>query len=111
MEVKYITLYYPLSHAVWVNHFMSKIRFPLLQPIEIIGNNKVAIRVASGEELLFKRAKHTNIKYHAIWDCVSNNKMVVTQIDSEANLVDQFTKVLPKEHFKSQLGNLGFEPL
>ena len=86
MEAEYIALYHASSHTVWINGFMSKISFPLPEPLEIIGDNKAATRVASGEELSFKRAKHINIKYHAIQDHVSNNKIVVTQIDSEDNL-------------------------
>ena len=110
MEAEYIALYHTSSHAAWINSFMSKIGFPLSEPLEIIGNNEAAIRVASGEELSFKRAKHINIKYHAIRDRVSNNEIVVTQIDSEDNLADQLTKVLPRERFESQSNDLGFEP-
>ena len=110
MEAEYIALYHASSHAAWINGFMSEIGFPLSEPLEIIGDNEAAIRVASGEELSFKRAKHINIKYHAIWDRVSNNEMVVTQIDSEDNLADQLTKVLSRECFESQSNDLGFEP-
>ena len=110
MEAEYITLYHTSSHAIWIKGFMSEIGFSLSEPLEIIGDNEAAIRVALGEEPLFKRAKHINIKYHAIWDHVSNNEIVVTQIDSEDNLVDQLTKVLPREHLESQLNDLGFEP-
>ena len=110
MEAEYIALYHTSSHATWINGFMSEIGFPLSEPLEIIGDNEAAIRVASGEEPLFKRAKHINIKYHAIRDHVSNNEIVVTQINSEDNLADQLTKVLPRERFESQSNNLGFEP-
>ena len=110
MEAEYIVLYHASSNAVWINGFMSEISFPLLEPLEIISDNEAAIRVTSGEELSFKRAKHINIKYHAIQDHVSNNEIAVTQIDSEDNLADQLTKVLPREHFESHLNDLGFEP-
>ena len=110
MEAEYIALYHASNHAVWVNGFMSEIGFPLQNPLKIYCDNEAAIRVASSEELTFKRSKHLNVKYHSIRDRVQNNEISVVKVASEDNLADQFTKILTKERFGSQSDSLGFEP-
>jgi hypothetical protein len=109
MEAEYIGLYNASNHAMWVNGFLSEIGFPLSKPLEIFCDNEAAIRIATGEELGFKRSKHINVRYHSIRDHVLKNEVMVSQVSSKENLADQFTKVLPRDHFISQSDDLGFE--
>ncbi len=47
-----------------------------------------------------KRAKHIDVKYHLIRDCVMNGTVSVQHVRSEDNLADEFTKPLGRVAFQ-----------
>ena len=110
MEAEYIALFHSGRHAAWVNSFLEQIGFPLDNPVKINCDSESAISIANGGELPFKKAKHMNVKYHWIREAVSANQVSVVKVASAENLADQFTKVLPRDHFIAQSDALGFEP-
>jgi hypothetical protein len=109
MEAEYIALYHAANHSAWVNGFMSEIGSPLEEPLEIHADNEASIKVASTDEMPFKRAKHIDIKYHKTRNRVLDNEIKIVQVSSDDNLADMFTKVLPLDRFDDQSDSLGFE--
>ena len=52
-----------------------------------------------------KKGKHIKRKYHIIQDIVPRGDVVLAKIDSANNLVDPFTKALPKDFWVTFGGN------
>ena len=88
---------------------MEEIGFPILKPLNILCDNKTAIKISTGEELPFKRSKFVDVKYHIIHDRVRDNQITSGYVHSKENFADQFTKVLPRDSFKYQANNIGLE--
>ena len=66
--------------------------------IILYGDNSGAVANAK-EPRSHKRGKHIERKYHVIREIVSRGDMVVSQIESEDNLADPFTKGLAQKIF------------
>ncbi len=74
-------------------------------PINIYEDNRTAKMIANDESSA-KRTKHIDIKYHHIKNLIRLKKIHITDISSEEQLADIFTKPLPKEghmHLTSKL--------
>ena len=110
MEAEYITLTHTGCHAAWIIGFMEEVGYPLSGPLPLFCDIEAAITNATGEEVLFKRSKHINVKYHKICKHVSNNEISITHVPSEENVADIFTKAIPEEQFKYLVKQLGLEP-
>ena len=54
-----------------------------------------------------KRGKHIERKYHLIREIVQQRDVIVTQIASEHNVADPFTKPLTAKVFEGNLVSLG----
>ena len=103
-EAEYIALFHGTLNAVWIG-------YPPEKAIDILCDNKAAVDIANGGDLPHDRTKHINVKYNRVRDHVASNEISVTQVKSEKNLADQFTKVLPRDRFNNLSDALGFEPL
>ena len=57
------------------------------------------------------KTKHTAIKYHYVRELVEDKQVKMEYINSKEQIVDIFTKPLPKDVFEYIIGKLGVKPL
>jgi hypothetical protein len=68
-------------------------------PILILADSNTALDIANGGAINHRKAKHIDIKYHAIRHYIQEEKVTVDHIPSSENIADLFTKALgPQRH-------------
>ena len=95
MEAEYIAASEATKEAVWLKSFLLDLGVvPSAQSaIALYCDNSGAVANAK-EPRSHKRGKYIERKYHLIHEIVSRGDTVVSQIASEDNLADPFTKGL-----------------
>ena len=98
MEAGYIIALETAKEAVWLKNFLMDLGVvPLAQSaITLYYDNSGAVPNAK-EPRNHKRGKYIERKYHLIREIVSRGDIVVSQIASENNLADPFTKGLAQK--------------
>jgi hypothetical protein len=61
--------------------------------------------------IFHQRTRHINRKYHFIREALQEGVINIQFCRSEEQLVDIFTKALPKDRFKHQKLKLGVKPV
>ena len=86
------------KEAVWLKNFLMDLEVvPFEQPaITLYCDNSGAV-VNSQEPISHKRGKHIERKYHLICEIVNRGDVAVSQIASEDNLAEPFTKGLSQK--------------
>ena len=95
MEAEYIVASEAAKEVVWLNNFLMDLEVvPTAQPtITLYCDNSGA--VANAKELKsHKRGKHIKRKYHLLREIVHRGDVKLSQIASEDNLANPFTKGL-----------------
>ena len=105
-KVEYIALTHTVKEAPWLHTFLSELWGAPYGSMTINCDNKGAI-VLSKDNKFHVRTKHIDIHYHFIHDCVGNGKVLVKYILSKDNILDIFTKALPKQRFTNLTEWLG----
>ena len=78
--------------------FFQELSIPS-QPILILADSQTAIDIADGTAINYTKAKHIDIKYHAIRHYIQEEKVLVSHIPGSDNIADLFTKALtPQTH-------------
>ena len=97
IEAKYIAASEAAKEAVWLKNVLMDLEVvPSTQSaITLFCHNSGAV-ANSKEPRSHKKGKHIDRKYHLIRDIFSRGDTVVSQIASEDNLVDPFTKGLAR---------------
>ena len=108
IEAEYITTSEAAKEVVWLRNFLMKlevVRSPQLA-ITLYCDNSGA--VANVKELRsHKRGKHIERKYHLLREIVHRGDVKVSQIASEDNLADPFTKGLAQKTFDRHVEEMG----
>ncbi|KAA0025346.1 gag/pol protein [Cucumis melo var. makuwa] len=112
MEVEYVAACEAAKEAVWLRKFLTDLKIvPNMHlPITLYYDNNGAV-ANSREPRSHKWGKHIERKYHLIREIVHRGEIVVTQISSEQNIADPFTKALTAKVFESHLQSLGLRCL
>ena len=108
MEAEYIAASEAAKEAVWLKNFLMDLGVvPSTQSaITLYYDNSGA--VANAKELRsHKREKHIERKYQLIREIVSRGDTIVSQIASEDNLADPFTKGLAQKIFDQHVEGMG----
>ena len=94
METGYITASEAAKETVWLKNFLLDLEVvPSVQSaITLYCDNSGAVANAK-ESRRHKRGKHIERKYHLIREIVGRGDIVVSQIASENNIADPFTKI------------------
>ncbi len=67
--------------------------------ILILADSQTALEIADGTAVNHRKAKHIDIKYHAIRHYIQEERVMVNHIPSSENITDLFTKALgPQKH-------------
>jgi hypothetical protein len=68
------------------------------KPIAIYMNNSSVIALA--KNLVFHdRSKHIDIRFHYLWDCITNKKVKVKYVNTQDQVTDILTKPLKHDVF------------
>ncbi|KAH9780527.1 hypothetical protein KPL71_008114 [Citrus sinensis] len=92
-EAEYVAASEAAKEAVWLRKF--------LQDLEVVP----AVTAPH------KKQKHIERKYHLIRDIVQRGDVKVTQIASQQNLADPFTKAIPGKPFNLHLESMGMREM
>jgi hypothetical protein len=76
------------------------------EPIQIYCDNTSAINI-SKNPVMHSMTKHIPIKYHFLWEKVAENNIRVEYVGTKEQVVDIFTKLLPRESFEYLRQRLG----
>ena len=76
------------------------------RPITFYCDNSGAL-AQSKEPRYHKKQKHIERKYHLIRDIIQRGDIIVSNIASEENLADPFTKSLPERVFERHVNYMG----
>ena len=108
MEAEYIATSEAAKEVVWLKNFLLDLGVvPLAQSaFTLYYDNSGAVANAK-EPRSHKRGKHIERKYHLIREIVSRGDTVVSQIASEDNLEDHFTKGLAQKIFYQHVEGMG----
>lgn len=62
----------------------------------IVCDNRAALAIA-GNPLHFKSAKHIEVRFHYVRDCVGHGFFLLASVSSEDNIADVMTKSVPRD--------------
>ena len=95
MEVEYIAALEAAKEVVWLKNFLMDLEVaPSVQSAILLFYDNSGSIANSKEPRSHKRGKHIERKYHLILEIINRGDTKVSQITSEDNLGDPFTKGL-----------------
>ena len=92
--------------AIARSQFFQELSIPLT-PVLILSDSETALELANGTAANHRKAKHIDVRYHAIHHFIQEEKVQVHHISTEYQIADIFTKALgPQKHqcFVEQMG-------
>ena len=108
LEAEYIVASEAAKEAMWLKNFLMDLEVvPFERPaITLYCDNTGAIENLK-EPRRHKSGKHIKRKYHLIREIVNREDVAVSQIASEDNLADPFTKGLSQKVFDQHVEGMG----
>ena len=82
----------------------------IIEPLILYCDNTSAINI-SKNPMMHPKIKHIVIKYHYVRELVQDKQVRMEYVSSKEQIVDIFTKALPKDAFEYLRGKLGLIPL
>lgn len=130
-ESEYISLSIGVSEATWLYQLLQELDFDskppswislsfsndkidsnlaIFRPISIYCDNQSTNKLA--KNLVFHaRTKHIEVHHHFIWDKLLRGEICLNYISTDDQLIDIFTKALPRIKFEQHRGALGIIPV
>ncbi|KAH9785565.1 hypothetical protein KPL71_010000 [Citrus sinensis] len=111
-EAEYVAASEAAKEAVWLRKFLQDLEVvpAVTAPLKLFCDNSGAV-AQSKEPRNHKKQKHIQRKYHLIRDIVQRGDVEVTQIASQQNLADPFTKAIPGKPFNLHLESMGMREM
>ena len=108
-EAEYVAASEASKEVIWLKKFLMDLEvIPNAdQLITFYYDNSGAV-AQSKEPRYHKKQKHIERKYHLIRDIIQRVYIIVSNIASEENLTDPFTKSLPEHVFERHVNSMGF---
>ncbi|GKF37616.1 hypothetical protein Tco_0114374 [Tanacetum coccineum] len=106
-EAKYMALTEAVKESIWLKGLLIELGVNL-RLVVVNCDNQDAIHL-SRNSMFHERTKHINVRYHFIREIMESKEIVVVKIGTDDNVVDAFTKVVPRPKFKYCMEILGFE--
>ena len=98
-EAEYVQACLPARDVVWIRRVLREILLPQQAATTMYIDNQSAMKLA--KHLMTKPAsRHILLRYHWLRDQVRDGRLKLEYVNTDDNLADPFTKVLPK--FKYQ---------
>ena len=108
-EAEYIAAAATTSQAIWLRRLLEDMSEPQEDPTTILCDKKSAIAIAKNP-IHYSRIKHIAIKYHFLRDATTNKEIDMSHCKMEDQVVDIFTKELPRAKFEMLREMLGVIP-
>jgi hypothetical protein len=96
VEAEYIVLTHSTKQAVWMYSFLGELAMPQEKPAVLHCDNMGATSLAKdakGHTCI----KHIDIHEHYICEHIADGDIEICRVESANNLVDLFTKILPRD--------------
>ena len=95
--------------AVWLKRILKDLGVPLTDPIHIFCDNMSSIYLAR-KPVFHTRAKHVEVNYHSIRECVQAGEIDLQHISTNLLVVDILTKALRIDKLGKFPSVLGLTP-
>eukprot|EP00253_Pinus_taeda_P021632 PITA_21632 len=105
-EAEYVATASCCTQLLWMMQTLQDIQITCTPPISILCDNTGAISI-SKNPIVHSKTKHIRIKYHFLWEQVLEKKVKLEYVLSKEQVVDIFTKPLPRETFEYLRHKLG----
>nr|GEW13384.1 hypothetical protein [Tanacetum cinerariifolium] len=109
VEVEYVSLSAYCAQVLWMRTQLTDHGFHF-DKIPMYYDSKAAIAI-SCNPVQHSRTKHIDVRYHFIKEKVEKGIVELLFVETEYQLPDMFTKVLPEERFKYLVRRLGMRCL
>ena len=90
---------------VWMHSFLNELGMTI-SAIPLCGDNQGAIFNASNP-VQERRTKHIDIRFHFIWEKISEGQISLHFVPTDQNPADMFTKNLSRDNFLRCRSSLG----
>ena len=98
------------SNIVWFKQLLVGMKIEIKDLVVIYCDNTSAINI-SKNPVMHSKTKHIAIKYHFLRELVQDKEVKLEYVNTKEQIVDIFTKPLPKDAFLYLRGKLGVIPL
>ena len=98
------------SNIVLFKQLLAGINIEIKDPLVIFCDSTSAINI-SKNPVMHTKTKHISINYHFLRALVQDKEVRLEYVNTKEQIVDIFTKPLPKDAFLYIRGKLGFVPL
>ena len=105
-EVEYVADASCYTQLLWMMQTLQDIQITCTPPISILCDNTSAISI-SKNPIMHSKTKNIPIKYHFLREQVLEQKVKLEYVPSKEQVVDIFTKPLPRETFEYLRQKLG----
>lgn len=105
-EAEYYTMTHAFKEVLWIQVFLSLLKFPIPRPFPILSDNQAACAL-SNSPAISARSKHIDIRHHFIRSLVQEGTFSTIWIPTEDMPADIFTKSLPFATFSRHRDVLG----
>ena len=105
-EAEYIVAAACCTQVLWMKQTLQDIQVNYEEPISILCDNTSAINI-SKNLVLRSKTKHIPIKYHFLWEHVTDKHVKLEFVGTKEQVADIFTKPLPRETFEYLRDRLG----
>ena len=109
-EAEYVAAAVNCSNIVWFKQLLVGIKIEIKDLVVIYCDNTSAINI-SKNLVMHSKTNHIAIKYHFLRELVQDKEVKLEYVNTKEQIVDIFTKPLPKDEFLYLRGKLGFIPL
>jgi hypothetical protein len=106
VEAEYIETTTCCTQVLWMKQTLTNIQFEYDDPIPIYCDNTNAISI-SKNPIMHSNMKHIPTKYHFLREHVAEKNIIVEYVGTKEQVVDIFTKPLPRESFEYLRQRLG----
>ena len=110
VEVEYVAAVVNCSNIAWFKQLLTGMKIEIKDPTIIFCDNTSTINI-SKNLVMHTKTKHIAIKYHFLRESVQDKELRLEYVNTKEQIVDIFSKPLPKDAFLYIRGKLGVIPL
>ena len=105
-KAKYVAAAEASQELAWLRELLAGIGYRQTTASPLLCDNNGTI-VVSSDPAFHTKLKHTPIKYHFVWECVTQGQIYLRHVASKDNVADAFTKPLPWKLFEQHRAHMG----
>eukprot|EP00253_Pinus_taeda_P007826 PITA_07826 len=99
VEAEYVAATAYCTQVLWMKQTLQDLQVQFSEPIPIFCDNTSAINI-SKNPVMHSKTKHIPIKYHFVREQVAEKNIKLEYVGTKEQIVDIFTKPLPREAFE-----------